>query len=152
MRCKNGDFEIVGPSSEDNIKELYAKYKICGIDKCVTAEEKHHIMQFKEYCPDACKATCDAKDPDGFLVGFVGPECSFKSECCAHLALLSCATEEFCAKIKANNTRCAAFILEAIIAESAAFTKCGKEIWDACWPNRWKVKDVPRCADKPKPQ
>ena len=65
-------------------------FKKCGMEECIKEHEEHHISQFKELCPGACKNRC-GKSLDGWLIGVANAnDCPQKLECYAHLKELEC--------------------------------------------------------------
>ena len=90
VECDDEDgFKVVpGPLKDIPNSDCCTK---CGADGCTKEHEEHHIEQFKDFCPDACKSIPCGYDRTGWKMGVVDENnCKEKIECYGNKAWLEC--------------------------------------------------------------
>jgi len=96
----NGGFvPVAGPLKDISRSDCYSK---CGADACTKKHEEHHIEQFKELCPNACKSVC-GEDRKGSIIG-IADECVNKIECYGNKVGLDCLVDLYKAHKEAERT------------------------------------------------
>ncbi|MBD3331254.1 hypothetical protein GF356_00265, partial [candidate division GN15 bacterium] len=108
VKCVDGKFKgyYVGPEAVSNpaMKAKFAQNIKCGLHACTAMHEEHHILQYTEFCPNACKTEHERGSCD--VIGMGPPELRKKAECYGNKIGALCAINMARSFLAQGNAEC----------------------------------------------